>query len=84
MTGVFSLLDRLFNIPMAELVADLGLPLHVAAALLRREGVLGQRLGMVESGAGDDALAAAGIDRSAWWTVQLHGWHWAIQVGRNV
>jgi EAL and modified HD-GYP domain-containing signal transduction protein len=84
MTGVFSLLDRLFDIPMAELVPDLGLPQHVAAALLRREGVAGQRLHLVEAGANDEALHAAGIDRAAWWSSQLHGWHWAIQVGRNV
>jgi EAL and modified HD-GYP domain-containing signal transduction protein len=84
MTGVFSLLDRLFGIPMDELVADLGLPPHVAAALLRREGVLGQRLRLVEAAPGAEALRTAGVDPATWWHTQLHGWHWGIQVGRNV
>jgi EAL and modified HD-GYP domain-containing signal transduction protein len=84
MTGVFSLLDRLFGTPIDALVADLGLPPHVAAALLRREGVLGERLRLVEAAPDAPALEAAGIDRAAWWHTQLHGWHWAIQVGRNV
>jgi EAL and modified HD-GYP domain-containing signal transduction protein len=56
----------------------------VAAALLRREGVLGERLRLVEAAPDAPALEAAGIDRAAWWHTQLHGWHWAIQVGRNV
>jgi EAL and modified HD-GYP domain-containing signal transduction protein len=84
MTGVFSLLDRLFATPMEELVGSLSLPPHVAAALLRREGELGQRLRLVESAPDAAALAAAGIEHAAWWHSQLHAWHWAIQVGRNV
>jgi EAL and modified HD-GYP domain-containing signal transduction protein len=84
MTGVFSLLDRLFGTPMEALVADLGLPTDVAAALLRREGLLGRRLRLVDAAPDGEALHAAGIDRATWWHTQLHGWHWAIQVGRNV
>jgi EAL and modified HD-GYP domain-containing signal transduction protein len=84
MTGVFSLLDRLFGTPMAELVGALSLPPHVAAALLRREGVLGQRLRLVDTAPAAADLDAAGIDRASWWNSQLHAWHWAIQVGRNV
>jgi EAL and modified HD-GYP domain-containing signal transduction protein len=84
MTGVFSLLDRLFGTPMEALVADLGLPPDVAAALLRREGVLGARLRLVDAAPDGDVLRAAGIDHATWWHTQLHGWHWAIQVGRNV
>jgi len=30
------------------------------------------------------ALAAAGVDPASWWSSQLHAYHWAIQVGRNV
>jgi EAL and modified HD-GYP domain-containing signal transduction protein len=84
MTGVFSLLDRLFATPMEELVGALSLPPHVATALLRREGQLGQRLRLVEETPGAEALAAAGIDAATWGKSQLHAWHWAIQVGRNV
>jgi EAL and modified HD-GYP domain-containing signal transduction protein len=84
MTGVFSLLDRLFATPMTELVGALSLPAHVSAALLRREGTLGQRLRLIEAAPGQDALAQAGIDGCAWWHSQLFAWHWAIQVGRNI
>ena len=85
MTGAFSLLDRLLGMPMAEILADLRLPAHVAAALLAREGVLGQRLLLAEGGdVCAPALARARIDAAAWWDSQLHAFHWAIQVGRNV
>jgi len=84
MTGAFSLLDRLLGMPMAEILAELPLPAHVAAALLAREGVLGQRLLLTESGPDAALLAQAGIDAGAWWDSQLHAHHWAIQVARNV
>jgi EAL and modified HD-GYP domain-containing signal transduction protein len=85
MTGVFSLLDRLFHMPMAAVVADMCLPGAVEAALLRNEGVLGRRL-QLAAGAGPDAalLADAGVDHAAWWQAQLQAYHWAIQVARNV
>jgi EAL and modified HD-GYP domain-containing signal transduction protein len=85
MAGVFSLLDRLFQMPMAEVVRDLNLPEHVEAALLAREGELGQRLRLVEAGRPDPAtLAAAGIGGAVWWESLLHAYRWAVQVARNV
>ena len=85
MTGVFSLLDRLFRMPMADILPDLHLAADVQAALLRREGLLGQRLRLAEADAPDAAtLAGAGIDAEGWWQSQLHACHWAIQVARNV
>ncbi len=84
MAGVFSLLDRLLDMPMEEIVADLNLPDHVSAALLRREGVLGHRLRLAEAVPTGQELEAAGIDIPTWWGCQLHAYHWAIQVGRNV
>jgi EAL and modified HD-GYP domain-containing signal transduction protein len=85
MAGVFSLLDRLFHMPMAAIVADLRLPAHVEAALVQRDGVLGRRLQLAGCGRPDPALlAAAGIDAAAWWQASLHAHHWAIQVARNV
>jgi EAL and modified HD-GYP domain-containing signal transduction protein len=85
MAGVFSLLDRLFQMPMSDIVQDLNLPGHVAAALLRREGRLGQRLRLAEAGRPDAAaLELAGVDGPGWWQSQLHAYHWAIQVARNV
>ncbi|HEX9172118.1 MAG TPA: HDOD domain-containing protein [Telluria sp.] len=84
MTGVFSLLDRLFAMPMTDVVGALNLPPHVAAALLRHEGELGRRLHLVSGTAQADALRAARIDHASWWQSQLHAYHWAIQVARNV
>jgi EAL and modified HD-GYP domain-containing signal transduction protein len=85
MTGVFSLLDRLFRTPMPALLRDLKLPPDVEAALLAREGQLGQRLRLCEGpGLDRELLAAAGIDSLGWWQAQLHSYHWAIQVARNV
>jgi EAL and modified HD-GYP domain-containing signal transduction protein len=84
MCGTFSLLDRLFAMPMAEIIGTLGLSADVLDALLRREGALGERLRLVEGTPDESALAQAGIDTDDWWRSLLHGWHWAIQVGHNV
>jgi EAL and modified HD-GYP domain-containing signal transduction protein len=85
MAGVFSLLDRLFRMPMAALLDGLNLPEEVEAALLAREGKLGQRLRLCEmSGPNIEVLDGAGIDSLAWWQSQLNAYHWAIQVARNV
>ena len=85
MAGVFSLLDRLFGTPMAQLLPDLNLPADVAAALLSRAGPLGRRLRLLDTGRPDAAaLADAGIDARAWWHSQLQAYQWAIQVARHV
>lgn len=85
MAGVFSLLDCLFDMPMADIVADLALPPEVEAALLRRAGRLGRRLQLAASGRPDPAALVGGAVHPAdWWQAQLHAWHWAIQVARNV
>jgi len=85
MTGVFSLLDVLFDMPMSDVVGALGLPSAASDALLRREGHLGQLLALIESEAPtEDALADTGIDPAPWWQSQLHAYHWAIQVSRNL
>jgi EAL and modified HD-GYP domain-containing signal transduction protein len=53
--------------------------------LLRREGQLGQRLRLAEAGRPDPGtLEEAGVDGPDWWQSQLHAYHWAIQVARNV
>ncbi|GAB3416242.1 HDOD domain-containing protein [Massilia agilis] len=84
MCGAFSLLDRLFDTPMGDIVGSLRLPQHVLDGLLRREGPLGERLRLVEGKPDQAQLAQAGIDIDTWWRSQLHGWHWAIQVMRHV
>jgi EAL and modified HD-GYP domain-containing signal transduction protein len=85
MAGVFSLLDRLFHMPMPEVVRGLGLVAHVEDALLRRSGLLGRRLRLAEAASVDAALLdGAAVDADGWWQDQLHAHHWAIQVARNV
>lgn len=84
MTGVFSLLDRLLHMPMAAIADELYLPEHVAAALVERRGRLGAWLRLTEAHPTESALEAAGVSPAAWWNSQLHAYHWAIQVGRNV
>ncbi|ATQ79196.1 hypothetical protein CR152_30300 [Massilia violaceinigra] len=85
MTGVFSLLDVLFGMSMEDIVGALGLAPAAAEALLLREGRLGEQLSMVEQRLPASAqLAALGIDNKQWWQSQLHAFHWAIQVGRNL
>jgi EAL and modified HD-GYP domain-containing signal transduction protein len=84
MCGVFSLLDRLFDTQMEEIIGALRLPQKVLDALLRREGALGERLRLIEGSPGSGDLARAGIDHESWWPSQLHAAHWAIQVSRNV
>lgn len=84
MTGAFSLLDRLLGMPMDAILADICLPEHVSAALLAREGQLGQRLLLVERGPDARTMVRARVNPAAWWDSQLHAYHWAIQVARNV
>jgi len=85
MTGVFSLLDRLFRMPMADVVRELPLPDDVEAALVGRTGILGQRLRLADAhGPTQDMLDGAGTDAAGWWDARLRACHWAIQVARNV
>ncbi len=84
MAGVFSLLDRLLQMPMRDIVAELHLPDHVSEALLHRTGTLGRWLRLAETRPAEQDLIDADISPAAWWHSQLHAYHWAIQVGRNV
>ncbi len=84
MVGAFSLLDRLFDTPMEDIIGALRLPAHALDALLRREGRLGEQLALIEGRADAVRHAQAGIAADVWWRSQLQGWQWAIQVGRHV
>ena len=85
MTGVFSLLDVLFAMPMQEIVGALNLPPIAADALLRREGPLGELLLLAETKRmTPELLDNAGVTPAALWLTQLHAYHWAIQVSRNL
>ena len=85
MTGVFSLLDLLFGMPMDEIVGALSLPPLAASALLKREGPFGELLALIEAGpVSAEMLDRTGLAPAPWWSSQLHAYHWAIQVSRNL
>ena len=85
MIGVFSLLDVLLAMPMKAIVGALKLAPDTAAALLDRTGTLGKMLKLVETPAPSLAgLEEAHIAPARWWQSQLHAYHWAIQVSRNL
>ena len=61
LVGVFSMLDALMGVPMAEVVTRLDVDAEVAAALERREGFFGAVLSLVEA-----------YEAGAWDAVALH------------
>ena len=61
MTGVLSLLDTVFGVPLRELLGQLSLPQEVKAALLERSGALGRLLCLTEALETDDRPGVARI-----------------------
>ena len=85
MTGVFSLLDLLFGMPMTEIVGALNLPALAADALLTRSGRFGDMLALAEARPASAAMIErAELTPAQWLGSQLHAYHWAIQVSRNL
>lgn len=87
MAGILSLIDVLIDKPLADIVAELNLAPHVAAALLRREGELGALLQLVESVEHPDLArtlallqGAGGLTLAALTRAQLDAMHWAHQI----
>ena len=82
MIGILSLLDRVFAVPMAELVARLRLSEEVGAALEQRTGPLGrvleiaERLEHLDVDAAEASMAAAGIPRERAYTALRLAYSW--------
>jgi EAL and modified HD-GYP domain-containing signal transduction protein len=82
MAGILSLLDVLFETDMEEVVSSLNLSDEVAAALLRREGPLGQLLLLTEKlektdfVAVQDILEQSGITFEQLLSAQLDAFNW--------
>lgn len=57
----------------------------VASALIERSGPLGELLALVEQPVPEaERLAALDLTAEGFWLSQLQGYHWAIQVSRNL
>jgi EAL and modified HD-GYP domain-containing signal transduction protein len=89
MVGMFSLLDVLFGMPLAEIMKPLNLADDVVAALTDRSGRFGPLLRAIEAGERplDERLAvaldAAGVSAEAWAQAIVQASRWAIQVSRE-
>ncbi|MDP3521015.1 MAG: HDOD domain-containing protein [Hydrogenophaga sp.] len=87
MAGMFSLLGTLFGQPLPQVLATVTLPDDLRRALLQREGVLGQQLGVVEAAEapGDGAqlstdLATLGVPTVSFNRLRLQAALWALQM----
>jgi hypothetical protein len=89
MVGMFSLLDQLFGMPVAEVIAPLNLPDPVVQGLAQGDGPLGLLLAAVvtSNGAPTPALAAAvsgaAISLEDWAAAQVEALRWAVQVSKE-
>jgi EAL and modified HD-GYP domain-containing signal transduction protein len=88
MAGIFSLLDSLLGMPMAEIVRIIPLPDDVQSALLGHEGALSELLAWVEGvQAGDSDIALPsfiGLDALKLAECQLAALRWAAGVGQEM
>jgi len=87
MTGILSLMDVVFEMPLAEIVKELNLPESVSSALLSRDGELGQLLALAEQLEQDDQGAVArslesigGVKSEELVELQMNAFQWANQL----
>jgi len=88
MTGILSLMDVVLEMPLAEILQELNVPVPVQAALLRREGALGAMLGLTEQIEQADAAAISqslakipgSLKSSELIPMQLAAYQWANEV----
>lgn len=88
MAGMFSLLDVLFGMPLAEILEPLYLPENVLEGLQKRSGRLGLLLDLTEQACSGNLpllqanLIANGIDTEVFCRALVQACAWAIQVSR--
>lgn len=89
MTGIFSLLDILFAMPLPDIIKPLNLADDVQVALLGRSGRLGQMLALTEHVTDEntlptpESLDAGEIDPNTYWHSVAQACRWAIHVSRQ-
>lgn len=90
MVGMFSLLDALFAMPLAEILAPLDLPKDVMDALQNRSGRLGALLDVAEHAYSGNLpllranLMAGKIDIAIFYCALVHAYAWAIQASGRI
>jgi c-di-GMP-related signal transduction protein len=86
MVGILSLLDILFETPMAEIIANLNLNDDVSSALLNREGRLGRMLVLTEKLELTDfdavtvLLVECGVSLDQLLSAQLEAFNWRSSI----
>jgi len=88
MTGILSLMDVVLEMPLADILKELNVPVPVQAALLRREGALGTMLALTEQIEQADAAAISqslakipgSLKSSELIPMQLAAYQWANEV----
>lgn len=87
--GMFSLLDVLLGMRLADVLTPLNLSDDIVLALLERGGPLGPALAAIEASEQGrdsqcaDQLAGEGFDGAAWAQALTSGVRWAVQVSRE-
>jgi EAL and modified HD-GYP domain-containing signal transduction protein len=88
MTGILSLMDVVLEMPLADILQELNVPVPVQAALLRREGALGAMLALTEQIEQADAAAISqlltkipgSLKSAELIPMQLAAYQWANEV----
>ncbi len=86
-TGILSLMDVLLEIPHAEILRELNLPVTVEAALLQREGEIGDLLTLAEGLEREDGKTVnatlhriGNVDHESLLKMQLAAYQWANEI----
>lgn len=89
MTGMFSMLEALFGVPLSEIIGPLNLSEDVVRSLTTGEGNLGGLLAVVKASetapgpALAAALEAAAITHEVWAAALVDAVRWTVQVSRE-
>jgi EAL and modified HD-GYP domain-containing signal transduction protein len=86
-TGILSLMDAVLEMPQSEILRELSLPAPVEAALLQRQGEMGDLLALTEGLERDDRAAVGSlierighVSRNDVARMQLEAYQWANEI----